>query len=87
MIVQSPSPRDLIPQVRKLFMSRNVKERESSGRAMPGGVYFDGITTIGSYPEILREIEKLGNTKTYSNQGQKRNPTERARVIVWVQQI
>lgn len=87
MIVQSPSPRELIPQVRKLFLSRNVKERESSGRAMPGGVYFDGVTTIGSYPEILREIEKLGQTKTYSNPGQKKSPQERARVIVWVQQI
>lgn len=87
MIVQSPSPKDLVPKVRSLFASRNVKERESSGRAMPGGVYFDGVTNVGSFPQILDEIRKLGRTKTYSNPGLRKNPNERARVIVWVQQI
>ncbi len=86
LIVQSPSPQDLIPHVRNLFASKQVRERESSGRVMPGGVYFDGITSVGKYPQILQEMQKLGQTKTYSNGGS-RNPNERARVIVWVQQI
>ncbi|HEY8278605.1 MAG TPA: hypothetical protein VIH99_03210 [Bdellovibrionota bacterium] len=86
LIVQSPSPQELIPHVRSLFADKQVRERESSGRVMPGGVYFDGITSVGNYPHILREMQKLGQTKTYSN-GSSRNPNERARVIVWVQQI
>lgn len=86
LIVQSPSPSELIPHVRTLFAEKNVRERDSSGRVMPGGVYFDGITSVGSYPLILKEMQKLGQTKTYST-GASRNPNERARVIVWVQQI
>ena len=92
LIVQSPSPQDLIPHVRTLFAEKNVRERERSGREMPGGVYFDGVARVGDYPEILEQIQKLGQTKTYSNgtSGRTpgaRNPNERARVIVWVQQI
>lgn len=86
LIVQSASPQELIPHVRTLFAEKQVRERESSGRVMPGGVYFDGVTSVGTYPQILREMQKLGQTKTYSNGGS-RNPNERARVIVWVQQI
>lgn len=86
LIVQSPSPSELIPHVKTLFAEKNVRERDSSGRVMPGGVYFDGITSVGAYPMILREMQKLGQTKTYSTGGS-RNPNERARVIVWVQQI
>ncbi len=86
LIVQSPSPQELIPHVRTLFAEKQVRERESSGRVMPGGVYFDGVTSVGEYPHILQEMQKLGQTKTYSNGGS-RNPNERARVIVWVQQI
>ncbi len=88
LIVQSTSPRDLIPEVRSLFAKRNVKEREGSGRMMPGGVYFDGITSVGNYPGLVQEIRSLGlEAKTYSNPGASKNPNERARVIVWVQQI
>jgi hypothetical protein len=87
LIVQSPSPQDLIPHVRSLFTQGNVRERENSGRTMPGGVYFDGITSVGAYPQLLNEIRTLGQTKTYSNPNASRNPNERARVIVWVQQI
>jgi predicted DNA-binding protein (UPF0251 family) len=87
LIVQSPSPQELIPHVHNLFAEKNVRERESSGRVMPGGVYFDGVTSVGNYPQILREVQKLGQTKTYSNPNASRNPSERARVIVWVQQI
>lgn len=88
LIVQSPSPQELIPHVRTLFAQKNVRERESSGRVMPGGVYFDGVTNVGSYPQIVTEIRKLGQTKTYSSSpGARRNPNERARVIVWLQQI
>lgn len=88
LIVQSPSPKEMIPYVRTLFAQKNVKERESSGKIMPGGVYFDGITSVGTYPQIVEEMAKLGvGTKTYSNPGQKNRPHERARVIVWVQQI
>jgi hypothetical protein len=87
LFVQSPAPRELIPHVRNLFAEKKVRERESSGRIMPGGVYFDGVTNLGTYPQILQEIKKLGQTKTYSHPGASRNPKERARVIVWVQQI
>ncbi|RZA08556.1 MAG: sigma-70 family RNA polymerase sigma factor [Proteobacteria bacterium] len=87
LIVQSAAPADLIPQVRNLFAQKNVREREFSGRKMPGGVFFDGVTNVGAYPNILKEVEKLGETKTYSVPGASKNPTERARVIVWVQQI
>lgn len=87
LIVQSSSPKDLMTQVRSVFESKNVKERESSGKLMPGGVYFDGLTSVGEYPEILESIQKLGKTKTYANPGHRRNPNERARVIVWIQQI
>jgi len=86
LIVQSPAPQELIPHVRTVFAEKQVRERESSGRVMPGGVYFDGITSVANYPQILHEMQKLGQTKTYSNGGS-RNPNERARVIVWVQQI
>ena len=86
LIVQSPAPQELIPQVRTVFAEKQVRERDISGRVMPGGVYFDGITSVANYPEILHEMQKLGQTKTYSN-GSNRNPNERARVIVWVQQI
>lgn len=88
LIVQSPSPKELIPYVRTLFAQQEVKEKNSSGRVMPGGVYFDGITTVAAYPQILSEMQKTGLTfKTYSNPTNKNHPNERARVIVWVQQI
>lgn len=95
LIVQSPSPKEMIPLIRDLFAKRNVRERELSGRAMPGGVYFDGITTLGDYPTILkavRELKQVGETHTYGDNGLKyRVPStasnERARVIIWVQQI
>lgn len=91
LIVQSPSPAELIPHVRSVFVERQVRERESSGRAMPGGVYFDGVTSVRNYPQILEAMQKLGQTKTYSNGAPRnpasRDPSERARVIVWVQQI
>lgn len=88
LIVQSPSPKELIPYVRTLFAQQEVKEKNSSGRVMPGGVYFDGITTVANYPQILAEMQKTGLTfKTYSNPTNKNHPNERARVIVWVQQI
>ncbi|MGZ3649659.1 MAG: hypothetical protein ACXVB9_07255 [Bdellovibrionota bacterium] len=86
LIVQSPAPQELIPHVKSVFAEKQVRERESSGRVMPGGVYFDGVTSVGTYPQILQAMQKLGQTKTYSN-GASRNPNERARVIVWVQQI
>jgi predicted DNA-binding protein (UPF0251 family) len=86
MIVQSPAPQELIPHVRSVFAEKQVRERDSSGRVMPGGVYFDGVTNVGTYPQILQAMQKLGQTKTYSN-NPSRNPNERARVIVWVQQI
>lgn len=86
LIVQSPAPQELIPHVRTVFAEKQVRERDISGRVMPGGVYFDGITTVANYPQILHEMQRLGQTKTYSNGGS-RSPNERARVIVWVQQI
>lgn len=86
LIVQSPAPQELIPHVRSVFAEKQVRERDSSGRVMPGGVYFDGVTSVGTYPQILQAMQKLGQTKTYSN-NPSRNPNERARVIVWVQQI
>ena len=87
LIVQSPNPRDLIPEMKRLFSEEKVRERESSGRVMPGGVYFDGVTSVGSYAGLLGQIKKLGITKTYSNPSNGRSPEERARLIVWIQQI
>lgn len=87
LIVQSASPKDLIPQVRQAFAERNVREREMSGSPRPGGVFFDGITNVGNYPLLVQEMRKLGQTRTYSHPGASKNPNERARVIVWVQQI
>lgn len=87
LIVQSASPKELIPQVRLMLAQKNVREREGSGRNMPGGVFFDGVTNVGTYPLIVQEMQKLGQTKTYSHPGGSKNPNERARVIVWVQQI
>lgn len=87
LIVQSSDPKDMAPKVRELFVDKNVKEREKSGQSLPGGVYFDGVTSVGTYPVLLEEIQKLGKTKTYNNPDGRRNPTERARVIVWIQQI
>jgi DNA-directed RNA polymerase specialized sigma24 family protein len=87
LIVQSPNPRELIPEMKRLFSEDKVRERESSGRVMPGGVYFDGLTNVGAYPDLLGQIKKLGITKTYSNPANGRSPDERARLIVWIQQI
>ena len=89
LIVRSPAPADLIPQVRSLFAAKKVRERELSGQKMPGGVFFDGVTTVGTYPQILQAVDKLGvgDAKAYSVPGASKNPGERARVIVWVQQI
>ncbi|NUM89321.1 MAG: hypothetical protein HUU37_08970 [Bdellovibrionales bacterium] len=87
LIVQSSNPRETAPKVREVFEGRNVKEREKSGQSLPGGVFFDGVTNVGSFPQILESIQKLGKTKTYSNPDGRRNPAERARVIVWIQQI
>jgi len=39
-------PQELIPHVRTVFAERQVRERDISGRVMPGGVYFDGITSV-----------------------------------------
>jgi DNA-directed RNA polymerase specialized sigma24 family protein len=88
-IVQSSSPKDLISPIREVFQKKKVKERESSGKLMPGGVFFDGLTDVGTYPEILKEIEglKLGKTRPFPNPGPNRSPSSQARVIVWIQQI
>lgn len=87
LIVRSPTPQELIPHVRTLFAKKNVRERERSGTVMPGGVFFDGLTNVGTYPQLLQEIESRWPTATYSHPGPSKNPNERARVIVWVQQI
>lgn len=87
LIVQSPSVDDIIPQVKNLLSDASVKERDISGRKMPGGVYFDGITNEANYTKIRKAIEKLGFTKSYSTHATNRGPDERARLIVWIQQI
>ena len=87
LIVQSPSPQDLIASVREILAKKNVKEREGSGKIMPRGVYFDGITDVGTYPKVLQEIQKLGETKAYSNPDKTRSSSEHARLIIWLQQI
>jgi DNA-directed RNA polymerase specialized sigma24 family protein len=87
LILQSPSPTDMASQMRTIFSEEQVKERELSGSVMPGGVYFDGVTTEAAYSKIREAVVKLGSTATYANQYQKRRPDERARVIVWIQQI
>jgi len=88
LIIQSASPKDMVSQVRTLFAQRNVREREGSGRALPGGIFFDGVTSVGEYSNLLQQIRSAGHqAKTYSNPAASKNPKERARVIVWVQQI
>lgn len=91
LIVQSPSPKEMIPLMRELFAAKKMHERESSGRAMPGGVYFDAVTTQGDYQTLLKAVQQLkqvGKTQTYgTTSAQNINPNERARVIIWVQQI
>jgi hypothetical protein len=88
LIIQSASPKDMVSQVRTIFAQRNVREREGSGRAMPGGIFFDGVTSVGEYSHLLQQIRSAGHrAKTYSNPAASKNPKERARVIVWVQQI
>jgi DNA-directed RNA polymerase specialized sigma24 family protein len=90
LIVQSPSPKDMIPAMKELFAQRQVRERELNGQAMPGGVYFDGITTQGDFPTLLKaiqEFKQVGKTATYGDRPQFGSPKDRARVIIWVQQI
>lgn len=91
LIVQSANPREMIPMMKEVFANRKVTERERSGNAMPGGVFFDGITTMKDYPTLLedvRNLKQMGKTQSYGNANwQNRNPNERARVIIWVQQI
>jgi predicted DNA-binding protein (UPF0251 family) len=88
LIIQSPSPREMVSQVRALFAERNVKERQGSGRVMPGGIFFDGVTSVGEYGRLLQEVRQSGHrARTYSNPAASKNPKERARVIIWVQQI
>ena len=87
LIVQSENPRDMVPKIKSLFRDSKVVERARSGRRMPGGVYFDGVTTEANYRKIRSEISRMGPTATYLNQKRKRKLHEPARVIIWVQQI
>lgn len=88
LILQSPNPQEIAEHMREVFASEQVRERNSSGRAVPGGVFFDGITTEAAFERIRAEAAKLGITQTYATH-QPRRPAsnERARVIVWIQQI
>lgn len=89
LIIQSANPKDLIPQMQRLFADANVSEREDSGREMPGGVYFDGITTEGEYNQIEAALKAMGKTRTFANrpQGRRVSSAAQARVIIWIQQI
>lgn len=87
LIVQSENPRELIPKIRSLFVASNVAERDRSGSMMPGGVYFDGVTTEDDYSKIFSALSSIAPTKPYQNQKRKGRGDERARVIIWVQQI
>ncbi len=87
LIVQSESPSQIVSKIQSLLSKNEVKERDRSGAHMPGGVYFDGITTEGNYVKLAEQLRELGPTRTYLNQRRKRKAWERARVIIWVQQI
>jgi DNA-directed RNA polymerase specialized sigma24 family protein len=87
LIVKSENPRELIPRIKTLFTEKNVTERDRSGSQMPGGVYFDAITTEDNYSNILTELSQIAPTKPYQNNRRKGRGDERARVIIWVQQI
>lgn len=87
LIVQSSSPRDLMPKIKQVLADASVKERELSGKVMASGVFFDGVTSEGRYVGIKKAIENLAVTKSYSTHPTSRDPNERARIIVWIQQI
>lgn len=87
LIVQSENPKELAPRIRSLFVASNATERERSGSSMPGGVYFDAITTEEDYTRILSAISAMAPTKPYQNSGRRGHGAERARLIIWVQQI
>ena len=87
LIVHSENPRELIPRIKNLFTQKKVTERDRSGSIMPGGIYFDAITTEDDYTKILSELSAVAPTKPYQNQKRKGRGDERARVIIWVQQI
>lgn len=87
LIVQSESPSQIVPKIQSLLSKNEVKERDRSGAHMPGGVYFDGVTTEGNYVKLAEALRQLGPTRTYLNQRRKRKDWEAARVIIWVQQI
>jgi hypothetical protein len=87
MILQSPKPNEVAEGIRDIFSSEQVRERSSSGKSVPGGVYFDGITTEASVEKIRDAANKLGVTQTYATHENRRKPDEKARVIVWVQEI
>lgn len=87
LIVQSENPKELVPKIRSLFLASNATERDRSGSAMPGGVYFDAITTEENYTRILSAISAIAPTKPYQNSMRRGQGSDRARLIIWVQQI
>lgn len=89
LIVQSANPKDLIPQVQELFATAEVNENKQSGKMMPGGVYFDGITTEAKYANMEAAIKAMGRTRTFANRprGRRVSSDAQARVIIWIQQI
>ncbi len=92
LIITSESPKKMIPTIRSLFAIAKVKEKSKSGELLPGGAFFDGITTEAQYQYIYKELQKHGKTSVYlSGRGlssrTKRRANQRTRVIIWVQQI
>ena len=87
LIIQSENPRELIPKIKSLFAASDVTERDRSGSMMPGGIYFDAVTTEADYAKIFSALSAIAPTKPYQNQKRKGRDDERARVIIWVQQI
>lgn len=87
LIVQSENPKEMIPKIKSLFIASNAMERDHSGSSMPGGVYFDAVTTEADYSKILNSLTAIAPTKLYQNQKNRGRAQDRARVIIWVQQI
>ena len=88
LIVQSENPKEMVPYIKSIFQETKVKEANRSGNAMPGGIYFDGVTQAKNYSKIHKALSRIAPTNAYLNKNKKRvRVNESARVIIWVQQI
>ena len=88
LIMQSENPKEMVPYIKSIFQEAKVKEADRSGNAMPGGIYFDGFTQAKNYSRIYTSLNRIAPTNAYLNKNKKQiRANDKARVIIWVQQI